>query len=521
MLTIEEALKLVRDKLQSVNSPGTIRKKDTYIKRFRLMAEEKGFEFPCQEFYDMFMESAVKTGSQDIITNHCNLVRTMDEVSKTGAIDRHGKPYNETFHFPDKEETEEYFSRREFPIKDGAADISHLCTFATTILEGFSLSASTLFQYCLGFRRFIDFCAEKGHPDFLRCTAMEYLHELEEDFTDHGNWRYKLYRRSAMVLLEVADKGDFKWKMFRSPIETVPAGLSPLSDMVCQEMTSRNVSPATVSLYRYVFRLMVEATGAKEEEDIRKMSSDGVETILGAFSLRFSPKSLDTIHGIFRNILSILYKHSFLEADYSRMILPRNSLEDHMHTTLTKEETARVVEELDKVPLRDKAIILLALDLGLRDSDIRELTFENIDWQNDRIRIVQKKTGVPLELPLLDEVGNAIFDYITKERPQEAVCRQIFVRRQAPYSKLGSVYSIVSKVLKRLGLCEDKPKGPHVLRRTMVGRLLHAEVPHQVITDVLGHVSKDTDKEYYSMETERLRLCSLPLPGIAEEVQND
>ena len=192
-----------------------------------------------------------------------------------------------------------------------------------------------------------------------------------------------------------------------------------------------------------------------------------------------------------------------------------------MHTTLTKEETARVVEELDKVPLRDKAIILLALDLGLRDSDIRELTFENIDWQNDRIRIVQKKTGVPLELPLLDEVGNAIFDYITKERPQEAVCRQIFVRRQAPYSKLGSVYSIVSKVLKRLGLCEDKQKGPHVLRRTMVGRLLHAEVPHQVITDVLGHVSKDTDKEYYSMETERLRLCSLPLPGIAEEVQND
>lgn len=89
MLTIEEALKLVQDKWQSVNSPGTIRKKDTYIKRFRLMAEEKGFEFPCQEFYDMFMESAVKTGSQDIITNHCNLVRTMDEVSKTGAIDRH------------------------------------------------------------------------------------------------------------------------------------------------------------------------------------------------------------------------------------------------------------------------------------------------------------------------------------------------------------------------------------------------------------------------------------------------
>ena len=79
----------------------------------------------------------------------------------------------------------------------------------------------------------------------------------------------------------------------------------------------------------------------------------------------------------------------------------------------------------------------------------------------------------------------------------------------------------MSKVLKRLGLCEDKQKGPHVLRRTMVGRLLHAEVPHQVITDVLGHVSKDTDKEYYSMETERLRLCSLPLPGLAEEVQND
>ena len=40
-------------------------------------------------------------------------------------------------------------------------------------------------------------------------------------------------------------------------------------------------------------------------------------------------------------------------------------------------------------------------------------------------------------------------------------------------------------------------------------RLLETQIPHQVITDTLGHASNDSDKYYYSMDEERLKMCCL------------
>lgn len=62
--------------------------------------------------------------------------------------------------------------------------------------------------------------------------------------------------------------------------------------------------------------------------------------------------------------------------------------------------------------------MIIAIYTGLRRSDIANLRLNNIDWEGDRIKIVQGKTGNPVALPLRPVVGNAIYDYITKERPQ-------------------------------------------------------------------------------------------------------
>ncbi len=80
----------------------------------------------------------------------------------------------------------------------------------------------------------------------------------------------------------------------------------------------------------------------------------------------------------------------------------------------------------------------LGLRLGLRDIDICCLRFSQIDWKNDQIILEQEKTGVTMCLPLLEDVGNAIMDYILNERPAEAEKNPyVFVRRQAPYDQLG------------------------------------------------------------------------------------
>ena len=48
----------------------------------------------------------------------------------------------------------------------------------------------------------------------------------------------------------------------------------------------------------------------------------------------------------------------------------------------------------------------------------------------------------------------------------------------------------------------------------MTNRLLRDEVPHQVITDALGHVSKESDKPYIPMEEYMLRQCAIGLEQI-------
>ena len=55
----------------------------------------------------------------------------------------------------------------------------------------------------------------------------------------------------------------------------------------------------------------------------------------------------------------------------------------------------------------------------------------------------------------------------------------------------------------------NKGKGIHVFRYTLAKRLLETQIPHQIITDTLGHASNDSDKYYYSMEEEKLKMCCL------------
>lgn len=184
---------------------------------------------------------------------------------------------------------------------------------------------------------------------------------------------------------------------------------------------------------------------------------------------------------------------------------------------ISEKDQAKLIEQINKESKRTKAVILLAMKLGLRDCDISNLTFQEVDWLNDKIRLLQEKTGNPLVLPLLPDVGNALMDYILDERPKrDDKYPYIFLRKQAPYNKLVSVYQSCSKLLKRLEVepVNGTAKGVHIFRYTLVHRLLAAKTPHQVITNVLGHVSKESDKPYLSMEESMLRLCALDLSVI-------
>jgi len=174
------------------------------------------------------------------------------------------------------------------------------------------------------------------------------------------------------------------------------------------------------------------------------------------------------------------------------------------------------------ISLRDKAIGLLAMFTGLRSCDIMALTLTSIDWDNDTISIKQQKTGVPLLLPLVPVVGNAIYDYFTKKRLKTDT-QEIFISHNHPYERLKSQtgFAISCSIMKKCGIRQEPGdrKGLHLLRHHLATELLANDVPIPTISTILGHSSPDSTQKYLNADFVHLKECSLSIQDFPIKVE--
>ena len=243
---------------------------------------------------------------------------------------------------------------------------------------------------------------------------------------------------------------------------------------------------------------------------MKKLNRKDFEELCDRLNSKFCQNSLTTIYPICRHIVTYFYDRKLLDLNYGFVFMNPNYFKEYNPCLISKEDETKIIEYLDYCSFKVKAIMMLAIRYGMRDSDICGLRFDEIDWHKETININQRKTDKPLVLPLLDDVGNAIVDYVENERP-DVNSLYIFLRNQRPYERMESAYSICSKIFNKLEIrtSNNKGKGIHVFRYTLVKRLLETQIPHQIITDTLGHVSNDSDRYYYSMEEDKLKMCCL------------
>ena len=70
-----------------------------------------------------------------------------------------------------------------------------------------------------------------------------------------------------------------------------------------------------------------------------------------------------------------------------------------------------------------------------------------------------------MEIPLKAPVGNAIFDYLTGERPP-TTCKALFLCKNKPYRRLRGVWHVSADILAEAGIRKSKGdrKGFHIFR---------------------------------------------------------
>ena len=177
------------------------------------------------------------------------------------------------------------------------------------------------------------------------------------------------------------------------------------------------------------------------------------------------------------------------------------------------------VDRSSGVGKRNYAMLLLASRLGLRASDIAHLQFSNIDWEKNEISITQNKTGNPISLPLLSDVGNAIIDYLRYGR-FKSESQHVFISSRAPYipANKSIVCSAIQEVISKSKVnTEGRRHGPHSLRHSLACCLLKKEVPLPVISETLGHTKTDTTMVYLRVDLNSLMKCALSVPAIPDD----
>lgn len=171
-----------------------------------------------------------------------------------------------------------------------------------------------------------------------------------------------------------------------------------------------------------------------------------------------------------------------------------------------------LVDRSTAIGKRDYAMLLLAARCGLRPSDIRGLRFEHVRWRERLIVIVQSKNQRALELPLPEDVDEALVDYI-RQRPRCAT-REIFVRHIAPirpFSLRNNLWHVMARALRTSGLkLGTSRRGMYVLRHSLASRMLEHGVAFDTIKEVLGHASADTTRKYAQVDLVGLRSVALP-----------
>ena len=186
---------------------------------------------------------------------------------------------------------------------------------------------------------------------------------------------------------------------------------------------------------------------------------------------------------------------------------------------LPKADIERLIASCDLTKphgVRDRAILLLVARLGLRAGDIADMRLDDIAWAHGTLR-VRGKSRQETDLPLPQDAGDALHDYLERIRP--AVDDElVFLRSVAPFRPLNhrsTVSSIVRSAIRRAGIPDPPSSGAHLLRHSAATSMLREGATLEAIGAVLRHSSPDTTAHYAKVDLAMLRQVVQPWPEVS------
>jgi len=275
-------------------------------------------------------------------------------------------------------------------------------------------------------------------------------------------------------------------------------------------MTQRQASPHTIAAYRDTVRLLLRYTqqcAGKNPADLDFTDLDA--PLIGAFlthletdrnnSVTTRNTRLTAIHSLFRYAALHVPEHAALIARVLAIPAKR-----HDHPTvcfLTRDEISAVLSSPDTsswTGRRDHALLLVAVQTGLRVSELTRLRINDIELGTGPHLRCHGKGRKDRCTPLTRQTVDVLREWLT-ERGGNAT-DPLFPTRRGTHLSRDAVERLVTKhaqiAAQTCPSLAGKNITPHVLRHSAAMALLHSGVDITVIALWLGHESPVTTRVY-------------------------
>lgn len=401
-------------------------------------------------------------------------------------------------------------------------NIHEAIEFILASLEKQGQAPGTLKNYINSFHVFEKYLDEQGITYVNEKICLEYIYAktgIKVTSFNGKTLNSKVNRRMKPLhlLLMYMETGDFQYKP-RKMKESFDCPKGFLEEYVLfeEECRYQGYANATINsnfqkvqcFLRYLDSVSVKSSG--------EITISYIKDFINTYDTA-SVKYIGTILYVLRNYLSFIYEKGFTSCNFS-LLLPKIRVMRNASIPYVwkKEDVLKLLGAIDREDpkgKRDYAIILMIVRLGLRISDIRSMKLSSLNWNRKTISFDMQKTKQSIELPLLDDIGWAVIDYLKNGRPA-TISDCLFVRHRPPFKAFGETetfHKSLHRYMIKAGL--DIPlnehHGMHSLRSTLARNMLEAQAPLPVISETLGHQNINTTSIYLKIDIKGLRKCAL------------
>lgn len=386
-----------------------------------------------------------------------------------------------------------------------------------TGLRNAGYTENTLGSYRSVFKGLQMYMHEKGVETYTPEVGAAYLPIIQERYV-HTDGK----RKCSCVITHLnncLNGGFYNIPRKKRPPKTIEA--FPEFEQYLAWCESKDLSRGTIRNYRDIASFITKELCRLGVKEVELLSASVIVGFCKGLSA-FEAGHRHNVLFVLRNSLQYFNDTGLLYQDFSNAIpFDRYDHSAKLPSIYTSDEIQRMIKATgNSTPLekRNFAMLVLTAKTGLRSSDVVSLTFDEIDWVNDRIGIMQKKTGATLYMGLTPEIGEAISDYILNGRPTSS-SNTVFVIHTSPFSPMGNstFNNIVEKALEKAGIDISRRKhGPHALRHSLASEMLSQGKSIKTIADQLGHQSIRTTTIYAKVDTSNLSRCALEVPAYRE-----